>query len=341
MREWVDGNAMRFLMFFICCFVFPLRLWGATNQEGRALPAMPGISEAVLFNTPQADAILTAMQIMPKSSAWNEDISARPVHPDSAKMIAQIGAAKVLKYNLDMCFVIVPPKQPRVDVKLKLYPDESDKGPYPLPENAPIEGWPLENKNLDELQRNGKGDRHVILVDPAAAKLYEFWQGRKTDAGWEASCAAMFDLDTNRLRPKGWTSSDAAGLPIFPAVVRYDECERGMVEHALRFTVQHSRREFIYPATHQAGKGKDPAVPAMGQRFRLKADVDISTFPKHAKAIALGLKKYGMLVADNGGDWRISIAPDARIQGLDALRKLKGADFEVILTTAENEGARK
>ena len=316
-------------------------LFGATNHEGRTLPHMPEVTQPVLFNTAAADAILAAMQIMPKNSAWNEDISARPVHPDSAKMIARIGGAKGLRYNLDMCFVIVPPKQPRVDVKLKLYPDESDKGPYPLPENAPIEGWPLENKNLDDIQRVGKGDRHVILVDPTASRLYEFWEGRKTAAGWEASNEATFELDTNKLRTKGWTSSDAAGLPLFPAVVRYDECERGMVEHALRFTVQKSRHEFIYPATHQAGKGNDPAVPAMGQRFRLKADVDISSYPKHAKAIALALKKYGMIVADNGGDWRISIAPDARLQGLDELRKLKGSDFEVIVTTGENEGPRK
>ncbi|MEI6233280.1 MAG: hypothetical protein WCT04_09520 [Planctomycetota bacterium] len=311
------------------------------NHEGRKLPPLPPITKPVLFNTPEADAILSAMQICPKDSAWNEDISKNPVLPTSAKMIAQIGGAQVLKFNTDMAFVIIPPNQPKVDVKLLLYGNESDKGPYPLPENAPIEGWPMEKKNLDEIQRVGQGDRHVIIVDPTGGKLHEFWQGRKTDHGWEASNEASFDLNSNTLRPKGWTSGDAAGLPIFPAVVRYDECERGMVEHALRFTLKRSRKEYIYPATHHAGKGNDSTVAAMGERFRLKADVDISSFPKHAKAIALALKKYGMIMADNGGDWRISVAPDERIKGLDALRKLKGSDFEVIKTTGEHEGPRK
>ncbi len=311
------------------------------NHEGRKLPPLPPITKPVPFNTPEADAILSAMQIFPKDSAWNEDISKLPVLPNSAKMIAGIGAAQVLKYNLDMACVIVPPNQPKIDVKILLYGGESDKGPYPLPDIAPIEGWPMEKKNLDEIQRVGEGDRHVILIDPTAGKLYEFWQGRKTDKGWDASNEATFDLNSNTLRQKGWTSADAAGLPIFPATVRYDECERGMVEHALRFTLKRSRKEFIYPATHHAGKGMDPNVAAMGQRFRLKADVDISAFPKHAKAIALALKKYGMIMADNGGDWRISVAPDERIQGLDALRKLKGSDFEVVQTTGEHEGPRK
>jgi len=267
---------------------------------------------------------------MPVDNPWNTDISKRPVLKNSDAMIAQIGAAKVLKYNLDMAYVLVPPDQPPREVKLLDYPAESDKGPYPLPDNTPIEGFPLENKDLDAIQRVGKGDRHAIVVDPVGGKLFEFWQTRKTDGGWVASNEATFNLNSNALRPKGWTSSDAAGLPLFPAVVRYDECERGMVEHALRFTVVHTRRAFLDPATHHAGKGNDPNVPAMGERFRLKANVDVSSFPKHAQAIALALKKYGMFVADNGGDWRISVAPDARITGLDALRKLKGADFEVV-----------
>jgi hypothetical protein len=312
-----------------------------TNHDGRTLPAMPKIKEPILFNTPEADAVLAAMQVFPKDNPWNEDISGRPVHKDSDKMIAQIGKDKKLGHNLDMGFIIVPSDQPKVDVKLAAYGEESDPGPYPLPDGAPVEGWPLEGGKLDELQRKGDGDRHVLVVDPVNGKLYEFYRGFKTDKGWKADCEATFDLTGNKLRPKDWTSSDAAGLPIFAAVVRFDEVERGMVEHALRFTVKKTRREYIYPATHQAGKGNDPAVPAMGQRFRLKADADLSGLPKHALAVAKGLQKYGMFVADNGLDWLISVAPDDRIKGLDALRRFKGGDFEVVETTGPDEGPRR
>jgi hypothetical protein len=220
------------------------------------------------------------------------------------------------------------------------YPDESDPGPYPLPDNAPIEGWPLTGGDLANLQRVGDGDRHVIVLDPINSRLIEFYQGRRTDAGWQAACAAVFDITSNKLRPAGWTSSDAAGLPILPAVVRYDECERGLIDHALRFTVQHTRKSYLYPASHYASRSTEIDLPAMGERFRLKAGVDISHFPQHARAIAQALKTYGMLVADNGGDWRISVAPDDRIQNLDALRTLKGSDFEVVQTTDEKAGPR-
>lgn len=167
-------------------------------------------------------------------------------------------------------------------------------------------------------------------MDSGNLKLYEFWQGFKTGAGWKASNEATFDLSCNKLRSLGWTSADAAGLPIFPAVVRFDEVERSSVGHAFRFTVRHTRKAYLYPATHHAGKGNDPTVPAMGQRFRLNASANLAGLPRHALAIAKALQKYGMFVADNGGDWRLLIAPDSRIQGLDALRRFKGRDFEVV-----------
>ena len=160
--------------------------------------------------------------------------------------------------------------------------------------------------------------------------LFEFYQARKTAAGWTAAQASIFDLKSNKLRPDGWTSTDAAGLPIFPAVVRYDEVERGMVEHAMRFTIRNSRRAYVYPATHHASRKTDVNLPRMGERFRLRQDFDISGFSPHAQAILKGLKKYGMFVADNGGDWRLSVAPDSRIKGLDDLRRVKGKDFEVV-----------
>lgn len=322
------------------------------NHEGRVLPRMPKIEKPVMFNTPEADAILSAMQIFPKNNPWNEDISKLPVHLNSVNLIKGMKHRNPLKlgYNLDMCFVLVPPGQPKVKVKLVSYPGESDKGPYPVPGNAPIEGWPGllrmyplrkgKGVKLAEIQRQGGGDRHLIVVDPVNMTLYEFFTARKTDAGWQAGAAAIFDLKSNKLRPEGWTSSDAAGLPIFPAVVRYDECERGMVEHALRVTVRKSRRAYVYPARHYASRSKNKNHPAMGDRLRLKASVDISGFSKHAKAIAKALKKYGMIVADNGVDWLVSIAPDPRLKGLDDLYKLRPRDFEFVVTTGEREGPR-
>jgi hypothetical protein len=319
----------------------------AIGAAARERPPMPKITRPVLFDTPEADAILAAMQVFPPDNPWNQDISKLPVHADSARMIASIGADKPLGYNLDMGFVIVPPDQKKVPVKLLEYPAESDPGPYPLPDNAPIENWPLQRnedlkalpkagQTLEDLQRHGTGDRHVILVDPMNGLLHEFWQARRTDEGWEASNEATFNLRTGALRPERWTSGDAAGLPIFPAVVRYDECERGMVEHAMRFTVRKSRRAFVLPATHWASPHKDPALPRMGERFRLRRDFDVSGFPKHAQAVLLGLKKYGMFVADNGSEWLMSIAPDRRLAGLESLSRVKGSDFEVVETGARS-----
>ena len=311
-------------------------------QADPAKGAVPDFDKPVLFNTTEADKILAAMQIFPPDNPWNEDISQRPVAANSKAMIAGIGADKKLAYNLDMSFVLVPPKQKRVPVKLVAYPNESDQGPFPVPDIGPIEDWPLNKKDLKAYQReNSPGDRHLIVVDPHAGKLHEFWQARLTDAGWQASCAATFDLSTNKLRPDGWTSSDAAGLPIFPAIIRYDEVQRGMVEHAMRFTIKKSRKAYVYPATHFASRLTDPNLPRMGERFRLRADFDVTGYSPHTLAILKGLKKYGMYVADNGGDWRISVAPDARIKGLDELRKLKGSDFDVIVPTGPNEGPRR
>ncbi len=246
-----------------------------------------------------------------------------------------------------MNFVVVPPDQPRVPVKVLLFPDESDPGPFPIPAGAPIENWPLQKnedrdalprpgQTLEEFQRVGTGDRHLVVVDPVNGKLHEFWQAHKTDAGWEASNAATFDLRTGALRPERWTSADAAGLPIFPAVVRYDECARGMVEHAMRFTVRKTRRAYVLPATHWASPHRERNLPRMGERLRLRRDFNVSAFPPHAQAILKGLKKYGMFVADNGREWHLSIAPDARLQGLETLCRVKGRDFEVIDTGARS-----
>lgn len=301
---------------------------------------LPKIARPVAFDTKEADAILAALQVFPKDNAFNQSIEDWPVHPNSKNIVASIGADKPFRYNPDMGFVIVPPDQRRVEVKVVEYPDESDQGPFPVPDEIPIEGWPAwhrrEGKKLTlaEVQRrpeNYEGDRHAIIVDPVNGKLYEFFTFGKTEHGWAAGQASVFDLKSNKLRPDGWTSADAAGLPIFPAVVRYDESERGMVEHAMRVTVRRTRRAYVHPATHFASKLTDENLPRMGERLRLRADFDVAKFSPPVQAILKGLKKYGMLVADNGIDWAISVTPDERIPVLhEELRKIKGADFEVV-----------
>lgn len=300
------------------------------------------IDRPLLFNTPQADQILANLQVFPPDNPWNEDISNWPVHQNSQAIIASIGADRPLRYNPDMAFVLVPPNQPKIPVRIAGYADESDRGPFPVPDNMPIEGWPAEFKRdpktqtltLDDVQRDRRnldGDRHAIVVDPTSRMLYEFYTAKKTDSGWEARQASVFDLKTNRLRPEEWTSTDAAGLPIFPAIVRFDELERGQIRHALRVTVRRSRRAYVYPARHFASRSNDPNLPRMGERIRLKRDVDTSAFTPPVRTILEALKRHGMLVADNGIDWAVSVAPDERIPVLhEELRKLHGSAFEVV-----------
>jgi hypothetical protein len=303
---------------------------------------MPKLERAIQFNTPEADAILAALEVFPPDNPWNIPVDQWPLHPNSKGIIASIGGGKPLRYNPDMSFVLVPPNQKLIDVKLSAYSEESDKGPYPVPDNATIEGWPAGFKRdaatksltLEDVQR-GKptldADRHGIVVDPVNRKLYEFYRLTKTDTGWKAEQASIFDLASNRLRPDGWTSSDAAGLPIFPSIVRYDELKRGKIEHALRATFVKTRRAYVYPATHFASRSNDENLPRMGERFRLRQDFDTSKFSPEVKTILEALKRYGMLNADNGIDWAISVAPDERIPVLhEELRKVKGSDFEVV-----------
>lgn len=312
------------------------------HSSGRPLPPMPAITQPVMFDTPEADRILEALQVFPADNPWNADIAHWPVHPNSRNIIAAIGADKPFRHNTDMGFILVPPNQKKVQLTNIRYTDESDRGPFPVPDNMPIEGWPasyrrspkLKSITLDELQRderNEDGDRHAIVVDPTNRMLYEFYQAKRTGAGWEASQASVFDLKTNKLRPDGWTSADAAGLPIFPAIVRHDELQRGMVEHAMRVTVRRTRRAYVAPATHYASRLTDESLPRMGERIRLKQDFDISRFSPPVQAILKGLKKYGMFVADNGIDWAVSVAPDERIPEMhEELRRIKGSAFEVV-----------
>ncbi len=307
---------------------------------------MPKFDKPVMFDTPEADAILAALEVFPPDNPWNLVVGDWPLHPKSKEIVASIGAAKPLRCNPDMGFILIPPGQKTIAVKPVTYPDESDKGPFPVPENIPIEGWPAHYKRepklkaltLDEVQRDKlkeDGDRHAIVVDPVNRMVYEFYQMKKTDAGWQCSNEATFDLKSNKLRPDGWTSADAAGLPIFPSIIRYDELKRGAIEHALRLTVVKTCKAYVHPATHYASQKTDVNLPRMGERLRLRKDFDTSKFTQEVKVILEGLKKYGMLVADNGIDWALSCAPDERIPALhDELRKVKGSDFEVVVPPA-------
>lgn len=325
------------------------------NHEGRILGPEPVVTTPILFNTPEADAALSAMQIFPRDSAWNEDISRRPLLANSDAMVAQIIAdlrsdRRTLRPFYEMNFVLVPDSQPNVPIDFFNYADESDPGPYPIPANMPVETWPRETGNLtlSEWQRDIEdtgGDRHSIIVMPGVGALWETWLTRLTSSGWEASNGAKFDLKSNALRPAGWTSADAAGLPMFPALVRYDECQRGMVEHAMRLIVRRTRLGPIYPATHHASVGSltDPNIPAMGQRLRLKSSFEFpETWTIYEKAVLRGLKKYGAIVADNGNFFSISVTPDHRYppNAFSRLSSISITNFEVIATTARTEGPR-
>jgi hypothetical protein len=332
------------------------------NQEGRILGPAPAVTPPLLFNTPQADAVISAMQIFPLTSPWNEDISRRLLLSNSAAMIGQIKAdlsssRQTLRPFYEMNYVLVSDNQARVTIPFLDYPDESDldggtfpNGSYPIPSNMPIESWPKGTGGLTLQQwqidvNNTGGDRHAIIVAPGVGSIWEMWQAKLTNNGWQASNGAKFDLNSNSLRPAGWTSGDAAGLPMFPALVRYDECQRGMVEHALRLVVARTRREYIYPANHYASTIPATSVnyPAMGQRLRLKSSFVIPAgWTIEEKAVLRALQKYGAIVADNGGFFSVSVCPDDRFSAtaFNNLATIDINNFEVIQTTGPNEGPR-
>jgi hypothetical protein len=277
-----------------------------------------------------ANASLHGKAVFAATSAWNQSVATAPVDPNSATLIASIGATTALHpdfgANWDggpfgIPYVVVAGTQARVPVSFD-YADESDPGPYPIPANAPIEGGAAST-----------GDRHVLVIDRDHWKLYELFDAHKVTTGWKAGAGAVFDLSTDAHRPAGWTSADAAGLPIFPGLVRHDEVvEQKVIRHALRFTVPKSRKAYVAPATHAAGSSTSAALPPMGMRVRLKASFDLSAFPADARVILQALKTYGMFVADNGSPWYLSGAPDARWNddALGTLKRVKGSDFEVV-----------
>jgi hypothetical protein len=220
-------------------------------------------------------------------------------------------------------YVTVPGSQPKVPISFTAYGDESDPGPYPVPLGAPIEGGSASD-----------GDRHVLAIDRDNCVLYELYRAFPRSGRWEAESGARWNLRSNQLRPRGWTSADAAGLPIFPGLVRYDEIARGRIEHALRFTVARTQRAFVLPATHFASTSTDQNRPPMGLRLRLRANFDLSGFTGQSRIVLQALKRYGMIVADNGQNWFITGASDARFvdADLDQLKSVPGSAFEVVDT---------
>lgn len=280
-----------------------------------------------VLKTPYGD-----VEILPADNSWNTDISKRPVHPKSGDYLNSIGNDKPLHPDFGTVwngapngipYVVVDGQQAKVPVKFE-YAEESDPGPYPIPPTAPIEGGPKSD-----------GDRHILVIDATNKKLYETFSTYPDGPGFKAGSGAIFDLTSNKLRPAGWTSADAAGLPVFPGLVRYDEVvEQGEIKHALRFTVKKTQRGYIAPATHWASRSNDRNLPPMGLRVRLKANFDVKPFPKEAQVILNCLKKYGMLLADNGGDWFISGAPNPKWNddAIQTLKRVRGRDLEAVDT---------
>lgn len=277
----------------------------------------------------------TKCTVFPADNPWNQRVDQLPVATGSNDLVASIGRNESAHADfgsgrwdggpIGIPFVVVSSRVKRRRVSFD-YADESDRVRYPIPKNPPIEGG-----------RNGRGDRHIIMVDRSRCRLYELYDAHPRRGGsWRAGSGAVWNLRSNRLRPAGWTSADAAGLPILPGLARYDEVATGAIEHALRFTAPRTRNAYVYPARHRAGSGDDPDLPPMGLRLRLKSNVDISSFPRQSRVVLTALRRYGMLLADNGSPWYVSGAPDRRWDNddLSSLGRLTGADFEVVDTSS-------
>ncbi len=285
---------------------------------GAAAPASPTIGGCPVF---------------PSTSPWNERVDTLPVAPDSAGLIASIGLDSHVHADfgsglwdgsrIGIPYVVVHGKKtPKSRVSFD-YADESDKGPYPIPASVPIEGQPA----------NTDGDRHALILDRDTCRLYELYALHRQGSGWAAGSGAIWNLRSNALRPAGWTSADAAGLPILPGLARWDgDASTGAINHALRFTADRTRKTYVWPARHYASSDSTASLPPMGLRVRLKASVDISKLPPQARIVATAMKRYGMILADNGSSWYVSGAPSPRWSNdqLHALGQLTGADFEVV-----------
>ncbi len=310
-----------------------------SNSAGSATSAsatlvVQGVPAALSCSvmSPGQGASLNGFRPFPDTNAWNQDISAAPLEPNSDAIIgfvgrsigvhADFGAGLYAGSSIGIPYVVVGSAQNPVNINFTAYGDESDPGPMPIPLGAPIEGYP----------NPGNGDRHVLVLDNSKCWLYELYSAAPNSGGWDAGSAAVWDLLGSEQRPFTWTSADAGGLPIFPGLVRYDEVAAGHIDHALRFTLQSSRAAFVAPASHWASNSTNPLAAPMGMRVRLKSSFDISGFSQSNRVILAALKKYGMIMADNGSSMFLSGAPDDRWDNSD-LHRLGGitaSDFEVV-----------
>jgi hypothetical protein len=295
--------------------VAPLAALALVCAGAAAAPAPPGPRE---YGCP----------LFPASDPLNQDISHAPVDPRSAQYIASIGLSGHLHPDFGtnpsygIPYTVVGPRQPRVPIVFSEFGEESEPGPYPIPPGAPVEG------------AGEEGDRHVLVLQRGTCKLYELYSARRHGTGWEAGSGAVFNLRSTALRPEGWTSADAAGLPIMPLLVRYDEVRSGQIDHALRVTVAHTQRGYIHPATHFASSDSDPALPPMGLRLRLRASYSLAGFHGESLIVLRALERYGLIVADNGSSWYITGAPDPRWNDddLKQLKRVPGSAFEAVST---------
>jgi len=266
-------------------------------------------------------------RVFPADDPINEPVTGLPVSPMSARYIASIGPGHLhpdfgTDPSYGIPYTVVGPRQRRVPIHFTAYGDQSDPGPYPIPPDAPVEG------------AGEAGDQHVLVVQNGTCKLYELYDAQRVGDGWDAGSGAVFNLRSTRLRPDGWTSADAAGLPIFPLLVRYDDVRSGVIDHALRMTVDMTQAGFIHPATHFASSSHDPDLPPMGLRLRLKASFSLAGYTGAARIILVALKTYGAIVADNGSSWYLTGAPDPRWNddNLNELKNVPGSAFQVVQT---------
>jgi len=299
----------------------------STSAAATTTSTRPRVTTTVAKQTapPSGGPSIAGCPLFPTDNPWRRDVSNDPLDPHSSAWVASVGSGVNVHPDFGsnpsygIPYVVVPATQPKVAITFTAYGDESDPGPYPVPPGAPIEA----------------GSDHHVLVASGDCHLYEMFDASPNgQGGWNAGSGAVFNLLSDALRPDTWTSADAAGLPILPGLVRWDEIQSGHIDHALRFTVARTQQGFIHPATHQAGSTTDPNVPPMGARFRLKASFDLSPFHGAARVVLECLRRYGMFVADNGSNWYISGATDSRWNDADLnqLKTVPGSAFEVVAT---------